>query len=56
MKADFTINTHYHKNGRHVLPSNAVAYILIIDKDRKHPRVKHFILKRLLVIAESLAN
>lgn len=55
-RADFRVSIVYRRGGRYVLPFDASAYTLVIDNGRRFRRVKAFLLKRLLAVAELLAN
>jgi hypothetical protein len=46
----------YDKRGFYVVPRRGTCYVLVIDGDRKNGRVKDALLKRVLSIAEILAN
>lgn len=48
----YTVNDE----GGFVVPMNECLYFLAVDRDRRFERVKKFLLKRLLTLAEMLAN
>jgi len=45
-----------NKRGIMVLPKNCTPYILFINNDAKHGWWRHFFLKPLLTLAETLAR
>ncbi len=46
----------YDKRGFYIVPRKGYCYVLVVDGDRKNRKVKDALLKRLLSVAEILAN
>jgi hypothetical protein len=46
----------YDKRGYYIVPRKGYCYVLTVDGDRKNRRIKDVLLKRVLSVAEILAN